>query len=230
MKKISYRFLFLMLYFLVPTPTSFGVETQKVLFDHFDLWSWHEDDRYPGKFTITGSNVVVFSTRGYGFYTEAPPFGLSYFYTPFKETKGELETKVRYKPEKAEQVAGMVVIVDKKNYFVFGITSREREGEKTGTRVILIQSIDTKDFSILKEETVPVEAPKDDTWYLKMTKDGDKWQAFYGTDGKTWKEIGTTKQAQFGGNILVGVTAYDASKYPVETKAYFDSFEIRKPK
>lgn len=200
-------------------------EGDVVLFDHFDAWSWHESPQHPTKFSFADSHLTIFSSAGEAFHSVLPPFGLSFLYTKTSEPRFDAEVRLAFEPKANRQSAGMIAYQDDHNYLLFGVTMREIHRNLL-PHIFWVQVTAEGGFSLAKEEKLlwNKELPK--SWYLRIRRKGDIWQAFYGTDGKGWEELGTPKQAKFKDPARLGMTAFHASRYIARTKAKFDLFRL----
>jgi beta-xylosidase len=135
---------------------------------------------------------------------------------PISEGNFEIITKLKFKPDHNFQYAGLIMLLDNKNYLQFG---RAFCGS-CGDDGLYMDYIEAAKFS---GDNFTKSAPDTDTIYLRLSKRATRFNAYYSENGSDWLPIGE-KNIQFK-PISVGLISGQGSSAKIPSD--FDYFIIK---
>jgi len=199
-----------------PTPTASTMPPVLSFQDEFDDefqpgWEWVSDDEPHWSLSENPGHLQITLWTGYQ---------KDNLLRPAPEKSYEIETKLSFEPASNSQKAGLIIYQDEDNhvYLSRGFCQMPTiPGACIGNGIYFNKrwkgTVGWSNYATRTESN--------DEVYLKIRREGNKYTAFYSTEGETWIEIGT-HTADFD-PIRIGLTA-GGSSYAIN--ADFDYFML----
>jgi serine/threonine protein kinase len=179
-----------------------------------DGWDWINEDpanwslsAVPGYLQINAADASLDGP------TEIP--NILVHYTDAQ--KFEATTHLRFNPSSNFQFAGFIIVQDGSNALQFGRGFCDYQNLCAGNGLYFDNITD----SVFSTDNFKI-AFSDEEAYLRLTRDGNLYTAYYSTDGETWIEVG--KHRHDFTSVYVGLTAAQA---PAPIAAQFDFFTLQ---
>lgn len=175
------------------------------------------------KYRINTLNSLTITTS-VGEYASKSKTAKNVFLTEANSDNFTISTKLDFKPEINHQTAGLLIYLDEDN--MFGVFKRSHSNFYDG-KILATFGLDNNKFS---EQAIQDPDP-DQSIYLKLTKEGSKFTAYYSYDNEKWTQLGEVQTNNILGaakenQLKAGLYAVNGDYGSGEIDATFEDFSI----